>query len=74
MRALKSIGAGLGLWMLAGVAAVTACAQTPPAASENTGPNANIVRWAEGKYIYYGDNGARERGTEKFRLNVHPDG
>lgn len=41
---------------------------------ENTGPNSSIVRWAEGTYQYLGDNGDRERGIEKFRMNVHPDG
>ncbi len=42
--------------------------------TENTGPNANIVRWAEGTYRYLDITGERERGSESFRLNVHPDG
>ncbi len=44
------------------------------AQDENTGPNTSILRWAEGTYSYLGDNGERERGIEKFRMNVHPDG
>ena len=44
------------------------------AQEENTGPNGSILRWAEGAYQYLGDNGERERGIEKFRMNVHPDG
>jgi len=42
--------------------------------TENTGPNANIVRWAEGTYRYLDISGERDRGSESFRLNVHPDG
>lgn len=49
-----------------------ASAQTPP--PENAGPNKNIVRWAEGAYLYRTIDGTRDRGTERFRLNVHPDG
>jgi hypothetical protein len=42
--------------------------------AENDGPNANIVRWAEGIYRYLDVSGERARGSESFRLNVHPDG
>jgi len=49
----------------------SAAAQEVP---ENTGPNANIVRWAEGSYRYADAAGERDRGTESFRLTVHPDG
>ena len=44
------------------------------AQEENTGPNSSIVRWAEGTYAYLGDGGDRDRGVEKFRMMVHPDG
>lgn len=44
------------------------------AQEENTGPNTSITRWAEGTYSYLGENGTRDRGFEKFRMNVHPDG
>ena len=44
------------------------------AQDENTGPNSSITRWAEDTYQYLGDNGERERGIEKFCVNVHPDG
>ncbi|MBM3512282.1 MAG: hypothetical protein FJX59_01050 [Alphaproteobacteria bacterium] len=55
--------------------ATAAMAQAPAGgAPENTGPNKSIVRWAEGKYLYQTADGKRERGSETFRLNVHPDG
>ena len=46
----------------------------PQAQPENTGPNTNISRWAEGTYRYQTADGKRERGWEKFHMNVHPDG
>ena len=53
----------------------TAWAQQPVTGrSENVGPNASILRWAEGKYLYLTADGARQRGMEQFRMNVHPDG
>jgi hypothetical protein len=53
----------------------TAFAQQPPAGQpENTGPNASIMRWAAGEYQYQTDDGKRQRGWERFHLNVHPDG
>ncbi|MBM3514990.1 MAG: hypothetical protein FJX59_14945 [Alphaproteobacteria bacterium] len=52
-----------------------ALAQQPPAGQpENTGPNASIARWASGMYAYQTDDGQRQRGWERFHLNVHPDG
>lgn len=54
------------------VGAVGAYAQTAPA-PENTGPNTNIKRWAEGKYVYQTVKEKRNRGWERFHLNVHPD-
>jgi hypothetical protein len=60
------LGVLLALWTAGG------SAQTPP--PENTGPNKNIIRWAEGAYLYRTIDGSRERGTERFRLTVHPDG
>jgi hypothetical protein len=62
--------------LIAGAAlAHAAAAQTPATPPpENTGPNTGIVRWAAGKYLYRTADGARERGWERFHLNVHPDG
>ena len=60
--------------LLGMVLAAPAAAQIGPAQTENTGPNKSILRWAEGTYRYLADGGSRERGIEKFRLNVHPDG
>ena len=48
-------------------------AQRPPPREENTGPNTNIIRMAEGEYLYTAISDGRERGTEKFQLLVHPD-
>jgi hypothetical protein len=52
-------------------AAAQVAAQTTP---ENSGPNTNIVRWAEGKFAYRSLKEQRERGWERYRLTVHPDG
>lgn len=41
---------------------------------ENRGPNANIVRWAAGAYLYRTISDGRKRGTEDWTLTVHPDG
>ena len=41
---------------------------------ENPGPNANITRWAAGKYVFRTIKDHRVRGEEHFRLSVHPDG
>jgi hypothetical protein len=71
---LTRVAAAAAMVLVAWVDGAGTTAQTAPAAAENTGPNKSITRWAEGSYIYRGDNGARERGTENFRLNVHPDG
>jgi hypothetical protein len=43
-------------------------------APDNTGPNASITRWAEGEYAYRSLADGRDRGWERFRLTVHPDG
>lgn len=52
-----------------------AAAQTPATPPpENTGPNTNITRWAEGTYTYQSLNEKRPRAWEKFHMNVHPDG
>lgn len=71
---------------LLGCAISQARAQAPPsaptaparpaasAASENTGPNAAIVRRASGVYRYETIRDARRRGEERFQLLVHPDG
>ena len=56
------------------VVATSALAQTSTPPPENTGTNSNIVRWAEGKYVYQTVKEKRQRGWEKFHLNVHPDG
>ena len=53
------------------LAATVAQAQTAP---ENAGPNANILRWAEGKFAYRALKAQTERGWERYRLTVHPDG
>lgn len=49
-------------------------AQTRAPVEEHGPPNGSITRWAEGSYQYLGDEETRERGTESFRMNVHPDG
>ncbi|MDX2143117.1 MAG: hypothetical protein SFV19_07160 [Rhodospirillaceae bacterium] len=51
-----------------------ALAQQPAPPPENTGPNANIVRWASGTYTYVAADTKRERAWERFHMNVHPDG
>jgi hypothetical protein len=60
-------------------AAHPATAQTPPrtaqtAPVENTGPNANITRWARGTYEYRTISDKRLRGTENWQLFVYKDG
>ncbi len=63
--------------------AATAAQQAPPGpppspspspSSENTGPNKSITRWAEGEYAYLEAATGAQRGFERFRLTVHPDG
>ncbi|MSO97155.1 MAG: hypothetical protein EXR11_02900 [Rhodospirillaceae bacterium] len=71
MRTILSIGAALFFWGAASTASAQVQASPTP---ENTGPNSNIVRWAEGKYIYRTADGKRERAWERFHLNTHPDG
>ena len=56
---------------LPGLALAQATAAPPP---ENTGPNTSITRWAEGEYAYLEAATGRERGLERFRMTVHPDG
>lgn len=69
--------------LILGIAfAGAATAQTPPttpsaiptAQAENTGPNANITRWASGTYDYLTIKDKRARGTERFYMNAYPDG
>ena len=43
-------------------------------ATENTGPNAAIVRRASGTYRYETLSDGRRRGEERFQLLAHPDG
>ena len=57
-----------------GLSASTVWAQAQPMAEENTGPNLNIARWAEGRYDYLTIKEKRSRGTERFYMNVHADG
>ena len=49
-------------------------AQQPASPAENEGPNASIARWAEGEYAYLEAATGAQRGFERFRLTVHPDG
>jgi hypothetical protein len=56
-----------------GIAAAAAAQNVAPA-PENTGPNASIVRWASGQYVYRTIREQRARGTEDWHLDVHPDG
>jgi hypothetical protein len=44
------------------------------AVPESTGPNTSVARWAEGEYAYRSLADGRDRGWERFRLTVHPDG
>lgn len=41
---------------------------------DRVGANPNISRWAEGEYAYRALGDGRDRGWERFRLTVHPDG
>ncbi len=52
----------------------TAVAPAKGQEEEHRGPNANIVRWAEGAYLYRTISEGRKRGTEDWTLTVHPDG
>jgi len=56
---------------LPGAALAQATTAPPP---ENMGPNTSITRWAEGEYAYLEAASGRERGFERFRMTVHPDG
>ncbi len=67
---LRLIAIAIGLFL-----AFPVCAQVAPTAEpENTGPNANVLRWAEGKFAYRSLKDQRDRGWERYRLTVHPDG
>jgi hypothetical protein len=56
-------------------ASTVAVAQAPPApAKESSGPNTSMVRWVEGEYAYRALKDGADRGWERFRLTVHPDG
>lgn len=67
---------GLSLAACAGIAAAVAqiAPTARPAAAENRGPNAAIVRRASGIYRYETISDGRVRGEERFQLFVHPDG
>ena len=41
---------------------------------DNEGPNTNILRWASGMYAYTTLNEPRDRGWERFHMNVYADG
>lgn len=58
------------LAVLAWLSAGPAGAET----AENTGPNINIVRWAEGTYAYRTTKTNRTRGWEHWRLMTYRDG
>ncbi len=47
-----------------------AAAQT----GDSEGPNANILRWASGTYAYTTLSEPRDRGWERFHMNVYADG
>jgi hypothetical protein len=47
---------------------------SPTTLAENTGPNANITRWARGTYEYRTISDQRLRGTENWQLFVYRDG
>ncbi|MDX2143116.1 MAG: hypothetical protein SFV19_07155 [Rhodospirillaceae bacterium] len=68
MRRLLSIFALAG--MLGQASAQTTSGQGAP---ENTGANANIVRWARGEILYQTLADKRHRGQEQWQLFVHPD-
>jgi hypothetical protein len=73
LKALRTAAFAIGAG-LACVSVVTAQAPAP-APAENTGPNNNIVRRANGSYVYLStQEPGRERGREDFQLLVHPDG
>lgn len=44
------------------------------APEENSGPNANLQRQANGRYAYRTVRDGRERGVEEFDMFVHRDG
>jgi len=41
---------------------------------DTDGPNANILRWASGTYAYTTLSDPRDRGWERFHMNVYADG
>lgn len=41
---------------------------------DTDGPNANILRWAAGTYAYTTLSAPRDRGWERFHMNVYADG
>lgn len=60
--------------LLAVLSVATAPAPAQPAPAENTGPNATIIRTVTGKMTFRTLSDGRVRGSEDFRLLVHPDG
>ena len=41
---------------------------------DTDGPNSNILRWASGTYAYTTLSEPRDRGWERFHMNVYADG
>jgi hypothetical protein len=64
----RVLAAAVIAWTCAG----NAIAADPP--PENTGPNANLLRWARGVYLYRTISDHRERGREQWQLFVYRDG
>ncbi len=72
----RVLAAGLAILLgLTATVAVHAQARNAAAAPEESrGPNTGIQRWAEGEYAYRALKDGRDRGWERFRMTVHPDG
>lgn len=62
------------LVLLMSIAVAAGPARPQSRVPENTGPNASIVRIVTGKMTFRTLSDGRVRGTEEFRLLVHPDG
>lgn len=73
MSRIGAAAAAIVVVALGSIAAAPAPAQNP-AAAENTGPNAAILRRASGTYRYETIDDRRPRGEERWQLLVHPDG
>jgi len=51
-----------------------AVAERASVLSSGRGPNTSVRRWLEGEYAYTTLSDGRDRGWERFRMTVHPDG